>query len=254
MGKLKKYTFVSREDQDVKEVLALDRHLIGIENITVESLSNFSEKGRDIRVIDYEDQGKLNISKYYYPLGMMSIAYSRTLLSFEKETIDKVLNKLSGGETINWKTEHVNITYVRWMHSVKSNFYHLSEKYGGDEVKVLDFCRRVVIIKDEERNKRYGFVFITLPLSYDKTLSAIASNTSYYMLPDKAVEAICEENETHNTLMDNYLDVPEVSDEENVDNPGYRWYNQTFIDFEIVQWQTYVKDNLYDGKDKKYVN
>lgn len=254
MGKLKKYTFVSHEDQDVEEVLVLDRHLIGIENIMVESLDAFSKKERDIRVIDYEDQGKLNISKYYYPLGMMSIAYSRTLFSFEKETIDKVLNKLSGGETINWETEHVNITYVKWMHSVKSNFYHLSEKFGGDEVKVLDFCRRVVIIKDEERNKRYGFVFITLPLAYDKSLSAIASYTSYYMLPDKAVEAICEENETHNTLMDSYLNVPEVSDEENIDNPGYKLYNQMFIDFEIVKWQTYVKDTFYNGESKKHVN
>lgn len=254
MGKMEKFVFVSGENQEVDDVLKLDRHLLDIENTMVETLEALSKKGRDIRVMDFEVQGKLNICKYYFPLGMVSIAYSRTLSSFEKETIDKLLNKMSGGETINWKTEHVNITYVRLMHSVKSNFYHLSEKYGGDETKVLDFCRRVVIIKDEESNRRFGFVFITLPLSYDKSLAAIASDTFYYMLSPEPIEYICEENETHNTLMGNYLNVPEVSDEENVSNPGYKWFNQAFIDFEIIQWQTYVKDNLYNGKDKKYVN
>ena len=139
MNKTEKYTFTSSEDQEVEEVIKLDRHLIDIENVMVESLEAFTKRGKDVRVIDYENEGKLNITKYYFPLGMMSIAYSRTLFSFEKQTIDKLLNKLSGGETINWKTEHVNITYARWMHSVKSNFYHLSEEYSnGKELKVLD--------------------------------------------------------------------------------------------------------------------
>ena len=255
MNKTEKYTFTSSENQNVEEVIKLDRHLIDIENVMVESLEAFTKRGKDVRVIDYENEGKLNVTKYYFPLGMMSIAYSRTLFSFEKQTIDTLLNKLSGGETINWKTEHVNITYARWMHSVKSNFYHLSEEYSnGKELKVLDFCRRVVVVKDEERNTRYGFVFLTLPLAYDKSLLATASNTYFYMLPQEPVQWICEENEEHNIVIDNYLNVPEVSDEECIDNPGYKLYNQTFIDFEIVHWQTYVKDKLYNGKDKKYVN
>lgn len=255
MGKMEKFVFVSGcEDQDVEEVIKLDRHLIDIENKVIDALHSFSKKGKDISTIDYEEQGKLNISEYYYPLGMASIAYSRTVFTFEKETIDALLNKLSGGETINWKTEHINITYVRWMHSVKSNLYHICECYDTEEVKILDFCRRIVIVKDEERNTRYGFVFLTLPLGYDKRLAATGSYTEYHMLPKESVELVCGENEAHNKVIDNYLNVPEVSDEENIDNPGYKWYNQTFIDFEIVQWQTYVKDNLYNGKDKKYVN
>ena len=255
MSKKEKIVFVSdREDQDVSEVIGIDRCLIDIENTLVNAFSAFSKKGKDISRIDYEEQGKLNISEYYYPMGMVSIAYSRTVFTFEKETIDALLNKLSGGETINWKTEHINVTYARWMYSVDTNLYHISECFSNEEVKIQDFCRRVIIIKDEERNMKYGFVFLTLPLRYDKTLAATASNTVYHMLPQEAVELVCEENEAHNEVMDNYLNVPEVSDEENVDNPGYKLYNQTFIDFEIVKWQTYVKDNLYSGENKKHVN
>lgn len=255
MDNSEKYVFVSdREDQDVDEIIDIDRRLINIENMLVNALSIFSKIGKDISRIDYEEQGKLNISDYYYPMGMVSIAYSRTVFTLEKETIDALLNKLSGGETINWKTEHINITYVRWTHSVDTNLYHICECFNNEEVKILDFCRRVIIIKDEERNTRYGFVFLTLPLGYDKTLAATASNTVYHMLPKKAIELVCEENEAHNKFIDNYLNVPEVSDEDNVDNPGYKLYNQMFIDFEIVKWQTYVKDTFYNGKDKNHVN
>ena len=93
---------------------------------------------------------------------MISIAYSRTLFTFEKETIDALLNKISGGETINWKTEHINVTYARWMYSVDTNLYHICKDLNTKEVKILDFCRRVIIVKDEERNMKYGFVFLTL--------------------------------------------------------------------------------------------
>lgn len=252
---MEKYIFVSdRENQDVEEVVRIDRCLIDVENVLVNAFSAFSKRGKDISTIDYEKQGKLNISEYYYPMGMIAIAYSRTLFTFEKETIDALLNKISGGETINWKTEHINVTYARWMHSVDTNLYHVCECYDNEEVKIQDFCRRVIIVKDEERNTRYGFVFLTLPLRYDKTLAATASNTVFHMLPKEAVELVCEENETHNKVMDNYLNVPEVSDEENIDNPGYKLYNQMFIDFEIVKWQTYVKDNFYNGENKKHVN
>lgn len=255
MSKMEKIVFVSgREDQDVSEIIGIDRCLIEIENTLINALSAFSEREKDISRIDYEEQGKLNVTDYYYPMGMVSIAYSRTVFTFEKETIDALLNKLSGGETINWKTEHINITYARWMHSVKSDLYHVCECYNTEEVKVLDFCRRVIIVKDEERNTRYGFVFLTLPMGYDKRLAATGSYTEYHMLPKEAVELVCEENEAHNKFIDNYLNVPEVSDEENIGNPGYKLYNQMFIDFETVKWQTYVKDTLYDGENKKYVN
>lgn len=255
MGKMEKFVFVSdHENQDVQEVVRIDRCLIDVENVLVNAFSAFSKRGKDISTIDYEEKGKLNISEYYYPMGMISIAYSRTLFTFEKETIDALLNKISGGETINWKTEHINVTYARWMHSVKSNLYHICKDLDTKEVKILDFCRRVVIVKDEERNMKYGFVFLTLPLGYDKTLAAVASNTVYYMLPQEAVDLVCEENEAHNKVIDNYLNVPEVSDEENIDNPGYKLYNQMFIDFEIVKWQTYVKDTFYNGESKKHVN
>ena len=255
MGKMEKFVFVSdRENQDVEEVVRIDRCLIDVENVLVNAFSAFSKRGKDISTIDYEEKGKLNISEYYYPMGMISIAYSRTLFTFEKETIGALLNKISGGETINWKTEHINVTYARWMYSVDTNLYHICKDLNTKEVKILDFCRRVIIVKDEERNMKYGFVFLTLPLGYDKTLTATASNTVYYMLPQEAVDLVCEENEAHNKVIDNYLNVPEVSDEENIDNPGYKLYNQIFIDFEIVKWQTYVKDNLYSGENKKHVN
>ena len=252
MGKMEKFVFVSdRENQDVQEVVRIDRCLIDVENVLVNAFSAFSKRGKDISTIDYEEKGKLNISEYYYPMGMISIAYSRTLFTFEKETIGALLNKISGGETINWKTEHINVTYARWMYSVDTNLYHICKDFNTKEVKILDFCRRVIIVKDEERNMKYGFVFLTLPLGYDKTLATVASNTVYYMLPQEATDLVCEENEAHNKVIDNYLNVPEVSDEENIDNPGYKLYNQMFIDFEIVKWQTYVKDTFYNGESKK---
>ena len=55
-----------------------------------------------------------------------------------------------------------------------------------------------------------AFVFLTLPLSYDKSLLATASSTYFYMLPQEPVQWICEENEEHNVVIDNYLNVPEV--------------------------------------------
>lgn len=69
MNITEKYTFTSSENQNVEEVIKLDRHLIDIENVMVESLEAFTKRGKDVRVIDYENEGKLNITKYYFPLG-----------------------------------------------------------------------------------------------------------------------------------------------------------------------------------------
>ena len=63
MGKMEKFVFVSGcEDQDVEEVIKLDRHLIDIENKVIDALHSFSKKGKDISTIDYEEQGKLSIT------------------------------------------------------------------------------------------------------------------------------------------------------------------------------------------------
>ena len=51
MNITEKYTFTSSENQNVEEVIKLDRHLIDIENVMVESLEAFTKRGKDVRVI-----------------------------------------------------------------------------------------------------------------------------------------------------------------------------------------------------------
>lgn len=57
MGKMEKFVFVSdRENQDVQEVVRIDRCLIDVENVLVSAFSAFSKRGKDISTIDYEEK------------------------------------------------------------------------------------------------------------------------------------------------------------------------------------------------------
>ena len=49
MGKMEKFVFVSdRENQDVQEVVRIDRCLIDVENVLVSAFSAFSKRGKTL--------------------------------------------------------------------------------------------------------------------------------------------------------------------------------------------------------------